>query len=48
MKSLKTPGCAGAFLEVLPTPNTYVPVTLAPLAHVHAPGHSRAPGLLWG
>lgn len=53
VKSVKTPGSAGAFLEVFPTPNTYVPVTPScasprPLAHVHAPGRSRAPGLLWG
>lgn len=29
VKSVKTPSSAGAFLEVFPTPNTYVPVTLS-------------------
>lgn len=29
VKSLKTPRSAGAFLEVFPTPNTHVPVTLS-------------------
>lgn len=50
VKSVKTRRSGGAFLEVFPTPNTYVPVTLsctctsAPDARP-PPGHSRA--LCW-